>query len=930
MTSSFHSVRSLLRHNRKHWLCLPLCAILLGSVGRCPAIAGAADLPLPEKKGESFLLDDFDFKATNSDLGSNYFGGNTGTLNNPEPKPGAAAITSLSYATESSGSVGGSLRLSVDFTGLPLERTFGGWFSHLLGLSDTKVRLDEQTQEPQDKTRFPGYWLNFNSFFGEMSTMPDRSIERLCLDWKLDKDSPSVSIKFELCDSGDLKIYARRVLKSRAWSTLDLKRAAFSGDSPASFNWTQVKFFSVIVERYHEEDKVDNPVSAAFLLDNLRLVDDDGLYPDLSTVLPPADKSLRPEYARAFLDLVRARSFQYFLDFASTDERTGGAIQDRGPFADLVTVGGVGFQLSAYLVGAERGYISRTDAARRARRLLRLLDDGPQGPQSMGKIGYRGFFYHFLGIDGLRKLNFDWQATTNLNEALNTVELSTIDTALALAGVIASSRYFTANNATEAEIRTRAESIVARVDWPFMLRTVADGKEQFALGWKPNEVRDDTSGRWGRFLLEDGWGTGQFSSKSEKIDGVPTEIAATLDYYTDEALLIILLAMAAPDPAHRVQRAAWDDLAREGEPFVRTYPGSLFTYQFWSVWLDALRLGRDNHALRPVNWFDNTRAAILTARQYAIDHPANLPSPAADFWGWSACEGPFDLYAAEAAPALALASDAGIVAGANLLRMEAESFQGNGAVKPRGSASKAKTRYLLNGQQASLRFSLSTARACVLQAGYSNDGPSDTVTVKIDEQTVGTFVTADTRPPEGRPGEGWDNFFTVTVAASVTLFAGNHEIAIVASTDQYGVEIDWIDLNRPDVVRPLDTGVLTVYAVGSSMLHAPAEALSALWSAARLDLNQDGRPDLFHPRFGFADAFCLDISDAALVVSPDDTSVLRRRGAWLNHTGFAIDHGPMLLLIDNYLSENFLPKLFLSDPRIRDTLAVLFPDQQRN
>jgi Putative glucoamylase len=135
-------------------------------------------------------------------------------------------------------------------------------------------------------------------------------------------------------------------------------------------------------------------------------------------------------------------------------------------------------------------------------------------------------------------------------------------------------------------------------------------------------------------------------------------------------------------------------------------------------------------------------------------------------------------------------------------------------------------------------------------------------------------------------------------------------------------------LGAPAVVRPLDSGVLTVYAVGSSMVHTPAEALSALWSAARLDLNQDGRPDLFHPRFGFADAFSLDISNASIVANPGDPNILRRSGAWLNPTGCAIDHGPMLLMIDNYLSGNFLPKLFMSHPRIQDALATVFPSRQ--
>ncbi len=46
----------------------------------CAGIASATDLPLPQKAGESFMVDDFDFKVTKFDLGFNYFGGNMGAL----------------------------------------------------------------------------------------------------------------------------------------------------------------------------------------------------------------------------------------------------------------------------------------------------------------------------------------------------------------------------------------------------------------------------------------------------------------------------------------------------------------------------------------------------------------------------------------------------------------------------------------------------------------------------------------------------------------------------------------------------------------------------------------------------------------------------------------------------------------------------------
>ena len=135
--------------------------------------------------------------------------------------------------------------------------------------------------------------------------MQNRTIDRVLLDVKLDTNSPQVSVKFELRDDGGSAIYARRILVSTNWATASLSRSDFSSGDVAAFDWTKVKFLSVIVQRRNVGDGVDNPESAAILVDNLRLVDDDGLYPDLSSVTNQSDGSLRPEYSRAFLELYR-------------------------------------------------------------------------------------------------------------------------------------------------------------------------------------------------------------------------------------------------------------------------------------------------------------------------------------------------------------------------------------------------------------------------------------------------------------------------------------------------------------------------------------------------------------------------------------------------------------------------------------------------
>ncbi len=51
----------------------------------------------------------------------------------------------------------------------------------------------------------------------------------------------------------------------------------------------------------------------------------------------------------------------------------------------------------------------------------------------------------------------------------------------------------------------------------------------------------------------------------------------------------------------------------------------------------------------------------------------------------------------------------------------------------------------------------------------------------------------------------------------------------------------------------------------------------------------------------------------------------RTKGPWVNHIGYSIDHGPMVMAIDNYLRTNQIPKLFMSNPGIKSALQTVFP-----
>src|SRR4026208_2258906 len=135
----------------------------------------------------------------------------------------------------------------------------------------------------------------------------------------------------------------------------------------------------------------------------------------ISGPTPPSALTARQT---AFLDTLKRRTFDRF--WAPTDNHNG-LTPDRWPTKSFSSVAAIGFALTAYPVGVERGYVTRSAAAQRTLNTLRFMYNAPQGSQPTNVTGYKGFFYHFLDMQtGYR---------------FERVELSTIDTSLLLGGV---------------------------------------------------------------------------------------------------------------------------------------------------------------------------------------------------------------------------------------------------------------------------------------------------------------------------------------------------------------------------------------------------------------------------------------------------------------------------------------------------------------
>ena len=152
-----------------------------------------------------------------------------------------------------------------------------------------------------------------------------------------------------------------------------------------------------------------------------------------------ADQTERPPMNQArlsldTLDTLQRQSFDYFVHEVNS---LNGLIADKTLAGAPASIAAVGLALSAYPVGVERAFITRAAAVERTLLTLRFFRNSPQGNGADG-TGYRGFYYHFLDMKTGKRV---WKC-----------ELSTVDTAFLVAGMLAVAAYFIDETADEREI----------------------------------------------------------------------------------------------------------------------------------------------------------------------------------------------------------------------------------------------------------------------------------------------------------------------------------------------------------------------------------------------------------------------------------------------------------------------------------------------
>ena len=286
------------------------------------------------------------------------------------------------------------------------------------------------------------------------------------------------------------------------------------------------------------------------------------------------------------LDRFQRAAFGYFVEQFNPEN---GLVADTSRAGAPASIAVVGFALSCYPVGVERGWMARADAVARALATLRFFWNSQQGEQS-DATGYNGFYYHFLDMKTGKRV---WQS-----------EVSLIDTTLLLAGVLTASVYFGDETPRENEIRRLADAIYRRIDWQWACGGTATARQ----GWKPE------SG-----FLHYGW------------EGY------------DEAIILYVLGLASPShPLPDDSFAAWTATYQWEDiyDYEFLYAGPLFIHHFSQAWIDFAGIRDRFMREKGSDYFENSRRAAYVQREYARRNPYGFEGYGKDCWGITASDGP--------------------------------------------------------------------------------------------------------------------------------------------------------------------------------------------------------------------------------------------------------------------------------------------------
>lgn len=295
------------------------------------------------------------------------------------------------------------------------------------------------------------------------------------------------------------------------------------------------------------------------------------------------DNSYAPTVVKGAMNEQQQKIVNYF--FKGANQATGMAYNSSTDKSTLTT-GASGMGVMNLVIGVERGWISREDAANQIVKIVRFLKTADR---------FAGAWAHWYKPDG------------KITPFGNQVEAGEIvETAFMMGGLLTACEYFTGDSSAEKEIRETTQEFWETIDWNHFVK---DGK----LYWIWHKDKDSYE------LPLVGW---------------------------NETLLVYILAMAAPEQ-HKVStdiyKNCWQghNFAYPGRktygyplPLGSEYGSALFLSQYSFLGLNPKQM-EDKYAFY---WTQNLSHTMINRHYCVYEAPSEHNYSVFD-WGLTACGG---------------------------------------------------------------------------------------------------------------------------------------------------------------------------------------------------------------------------------------------------------------------------------------------------
>ena len=313
----------------------------------------------------------------------------------------------------------------------------------------------------------------------------------------------------------------------------------------------------------------------------------------------PAENPAIQKMEKAALSVIRDRqllnrlqrdAFSYMWDY--TFEESGLAYEDsRNKENGQATIGGTGFGICAIVAAAERGWITRREAAARILKIAVFLRD------KTDRKNLHGAFPHWLDGRTGKTLAF--------SEKDDGADL--VETAFLMQGLLTARAYFTEQNEQEKTLCACITELWQDVDWHWFTNTENNG---LYWHWSP----------------KNGFGMGV------KISGF------------NEAMIAYVLALGSPTrPISRESAAFWystdEYKPKTGNGYTieaaNKYAGSMFLSHYSFIGLDPRRMC-DKHVSRGY-MYRNTVHTLMN-RAYCLESAPEEHQFSQGYWGLTSCD----------------------------------------------------------------------------------------------------------------------------------------------------------------------------------------------------------------------------------------------------------------------------------------------------